>query len=330
MPGRYEMVEEPSLDGESLADEVYQPDQSIPDHRTRPHIRSLEPIIANPISLKTVFMDPRWSEGQRRSCLCALGAVAVLCLILLVTLLAGLGKVLSHISWMERMSEHGLTMVPDLGAMMFTAFLFTPTGKATPWRHIFEQSLNATVATYEVAEHVGVYTDCSDGGPPPEGKHCRFPLSAVLKGACTPANRFGYAEGRPCILFRFKHEQEWLPEDADKRPLKFLPLSCQASLNGQRRLDLNYTAWPKEGFDTRFFKKGEALEDENGKTYYNQLPLVMVQFLNLEELFQNAQGLPIQVQCRLGATERAKLRPKNFYGIRVVEFDVRLVDEILG
>ena len=65
------MVDEP--DGLEVAeDDVYHPDQSVVmgGDSVVPHssIRSLEPIVAGPIGLKTVFYDPRCTPNQRKLC----------------------------------------------------------------------------------------------------------------------------------------------------------------------------------------------------------------------------------------------------------------------
>lgn len=67
MPGRYEMVDEPEA-MEVVDDDVYHPELTVRDSTTN-SLRSLEPIIAGPIGLKTIFYDPRWSTRQRKCCL---------------------------------------------------------------------------------------------------------------------------------------------------------------------------------------------------------------------------------------------------------------------
>lgn len=60
---RYEIVGEPEA-LEVVDDEapIYQPDQS--GH----NIHSLQPFANEPVKLRTIFMDPRWTPGQRRLC----------------------------------------------------------------------------------------------------------------------------------------------------------------------------------------------------------------------------------------------------------------------
>jgi hypothetical protein len=65
------MVQEPdSL--EVVEDDVYHPDQSCSDTVNvigASSMRSLEPIVAGPIGLKTVFYDPRCTPTQRKLCM---------------------------------------------------------------------------------------------------------------------------------------------------------------------------------------------------------------------------------------------------------------------
>lgn len=61
------MVDEPEA-MEVVDDDVYHPDLSVRDSGPSSSLRSLEPIIAGPVGLKTIFYDPRWSTRQRKCC----------------------------------------------------------------------------------------------------------------------------------------------------------------------------------------------------------------------------------------------------------------------
>lgn len=65
------MVQEPDS-MEVMEEDVYHPDQSFSDTVAvvgPSSVRSLEPIVAGPIDLKTVFYDPRCTPGQRKLCM---------------------------------------------------------------------------------------------------------------------------------------------------------------------------------------------------------------------------------------------------------------------
>jgi len=67
MVGRYEMVEEPES-MEIIDDGVYHPDLSTSSSRTE-SFRTLEPIIPGPVTLRTIFYSPRWTNFQKKACI---------------------------------------------------------------------------------------------------------------------------------------------------------------------------------------------------------------------------------------------------------------------
>uniref|UniRef100_A0A914UI24 Uncharacterized protein n=1 Tax=Plectus sambesii TaxID=2011161 RepID=A0A914UI24_9BILA len=295
---RYEMVEEP--DPMELEGDVYNPDQSCSDTVAvvgGSSVRSLEPIIAGPIGLKTVFYDPRCTPSQRRLCMGTLICVCVFCFIVLIALFVGLAKVLSEISTLEEASKHGVYMIPDLRQHQDMSFIYSK--KADPKlnqedikrRQQYIDEIDAYLEKYDTeqkkrAQHT---TNCAPGVKA-DNKFCNFDWRTQLGNECTKEKHYGYHNGMPCILFAFRDMQTWTPKIKGSKN-DSLPFSCRAQYQYSYAAYANISYYPTLDaniggggfFDVNLIparsisnSDGTPVE-QDGNVLYQLPPLVMVQ-----------------------------------------------------
>lgn len=332
MPGRYEIVDEPVETLEVVDDEVYHPDLTVRDTPSA-SFRSLEPILAGPITLKTIFYDPRWSNNKRRCCVCFVGIASLVCFSLMISLFVGLGQVISYINESERLRQTGLYMVPDLEQSDVGLFLYNVDKKFAPLHKKYIDEIEGYLKKYR--EQGPEFQNCSANERAEKGKACRFNLD-WLGTECTQEKNYGYSDGNPCILFAFRNVKNWYPNisetavknaaflaqswkrDNQQIDQYHLPLTCGTSYSTGLKVSENevtFKYYPEAGFNLTFL-------NSNGANNEQQLPpLVFVQFIRPPYKL-NPQ---INVKCQISAPNL-----DEFKGIKIMDFEFDDSDDIQG
>uniref|UniRef100_A0A915IBA1 Uncharacterized protein n=1 Tax=Romanomermis culicivorax TaxID=13658 RepID=A0A915IBA1_ROMCU len=243
MAARYEMVDEPEA-MEVVDDGVYHPDLTISSssHHSFDTFKSLEPIVAGPISLKVIFYGSDWSNMKRRIYV-SLAAILVLSSVaVFITLFTGLITTLSRIRQLDKMKESGLFIVPaSIGENGI--FLYNLPGSSSDARSLVDNYIA------EIDKFLTDYrkqTTCikdSGGTCKSNAIHKHF-----VDSNCTQDNKYGFYDGSPCILFGMRNPREsllqtgkWSPEITED----FLKgLTVFASVAKHRLANLNVNATP--------------------------------------------------------------------------------------
>ncbi|CAH1781969.1 unnamed protein product [Owenia fusiformis] len=136
---------------------------------------------------------------------------------------------------------------------------------------------------------------CVSGPPSDPKKVCKFDI-ADLGTNCTWANKFGYADGQPCVLLKLNRIFDWVPESYANandtgNPDAYESNSVLVTCNGEHPADIDNMGpvefFPPAGFSFNYFP------------YKNQVgyrqPIVMAQFTGI------TRGIVVQIRCRAWA-----------------------------
>ncbi|VDK55493.1 unnamed protein product [Anisakis simplex] len=125
----YERVASPQ--GAAVIDHVsvYNPEQIDDTTAIIGRNGDIEAVFDNPISFREILYDSRLSPKQQKICIATVSSVACITVIMLISLLAGFGKVLFDITASEQRSKHGLKMIPNLRAKPINVLFFNQFNK---------------------------------------------------------------------------------------------------------------------------------------------------------------------------------------------------------
>lgn len=138
---------------------------------------------------------------------------------------------------------------------------------------------------------------CADGDTERDpAVPCSFPVSQ-LSGDCTYDRKFGYDEGRPCVLLKMNKIYNWLPEDFDNGTVpveagsNYSPGNVAITCEGEEAPDVDNMGpmkfYPSAGINFKYYP---YLNQEGFLT-----PFVMVQFT------EPRPGTLVQVWCKAWA-----------------------------
>lgn len=130
-------------------------------------------------------------------------------------------------------------------------------------------------------------------------KVCHFPIITGQENICSPERKFGYPEGKPCVLVKLNRIYNWEPERYSAAPedlsdhLKedFDPTLVYVTCVGENSADRDNIGevmyYPKQGIPFNYFPF------TNQKGYVS--PFVFVQFNEI------SRGVLVNVECRAWA-----------------------------
>lgn len=186
-------------------------------------------------------------------------------------------------------------------------------GAGENWEHWVKELTNVTESYRFVDPNAGAQlTTCDYDKPANDNQFCEFKID-VLGGQCTKERRFGYQEGKPCIIVKLNKIYDWFPEfydNVDDLP-ELMPKTVRTiiendfadqnknitrqnvwiSCEGENPADIenigrvNY--YPHPGFPTYYYPF------TNVQGY--QSPLVAVEFDDVES------GVMINIECKAWA-----------------------------
>lgn len=326
MPGRhYEMVEEPES-MEIIDDGVYHPDLSSSSSRTD-SFRTLEPIIPGPLTLKTIFYNPRWTSLQRKVCIGAVAIVSLGFLSVFIALIVGLANVIGYIEKAEMMKESGLFMVPNEHNEVGIFFYKQPAKDKKSNNNLIDQyisEIEAFLKSYE--KQNASFVKCAKNVMPGKGQECKFDLN-WLGTNCTKENKFGYYDGNPCILFGMKNLKRWKPVVNDEY-LRSNEVATEVSKSRKMSLDVDHVPFACR-IISHNFADSPSISDADHVIHYPDggfkkifmipaqdeessplPPLVFVQLKNLQNVGK------LGIHCRVLAANIQQLE-----GVRALSFD---------
>lgn len=161
----------------------------------------------------------------------------------------------------------------------------------------FTESLDTFLENYSEKNQTDRgLVDCGSSSRAPSVA-CKFPLSK-LGSECTSAKKYGYDEGKPCVLLKMNKLFNWAPEpyngnetNSGETPPEqeegFLKVTCEGVTAADKDNIGPMKFYPSGGFDASYFPY------KNQKGYL--APLVMVQFERLRP------GTLVQVWCKVWA-----------------------------
>ncbi|TGZ69920.1 hypothetical protein CRM22_003464 [Opisthorchis felineus] len=160
---------------------------------------------------------------------------------------------------------------------------------------VYTENIDAFLETYRVvnAKPENQFASCADGvkSPSDPEKVCKFPLEQL--GVCNAEEKYGYPEGKPCVILKLNKIFGWLPsiENLDVAP------NALINCTGQNPADVENLG------ELRYFPEAAV----NGKKYgyFDSIyfpfvgqpgylgPLVAVKFENTR------RNVAILVECKL-------------------------------
>jgi sodium/potassium-transporting ATPase subunit beta len=161
------------------------------------------------------------------------------------------------------------------------------------------QNLDEYLEPYRKLSTGGKAQYCNDDESATPDKVCFFPIESGIDKICTMDRKFGYPEGKPCVLIKLNRIYDWKPDLADT-PTEILQKNLKEEYNknnvyitctGENSADRDNIGevfyYPSQGISSKYF----PFTNQDG--YVS--PFVFVQFNEI------ARGVLVNVECRAWA-----------------------------
>ena len=160
-------------------------------------------------------------------------------------------------------------------------------------------NLNEYLEPYQTLSTGANAVHCSPEQAASPDKVCHFPVITGVDNICSPERKFGFSEGKPCILIKLNRIYNWEPQRYSEPPaelakhlkVEFDPSHVYITCTGENSADRDNIGdvkyFPNQGIPSNYFPF------TNQKGYVS--PFVFVEFENIN------RGVLVNVECRAWA-----------------------------
>lgn len=161
------------------------------------------------------------------------------------------------------------------------------------------KNLNEYLKPYQIHDAGFHIQTCTNDQTATKDRVCYFPLITGKDESCSPERRFGYPEGKPCVLIKLNRIYDWMPENYEQAPeilsnnLKApferdnVYITCMGENSADKDNIGEVDYYPSQGIAYKYFPF------TNQKGYVS--PYVFVQFSNINH------GVLVNVECQAWA-----------------------------